>query len=186
MTFLNISFLSETLNLTIDQINGILRTLNTSTKFANTTIERNFKAIDIINFSIEGILLPLLCLIGLTGIIYSFYDMNKKGIISKAFWLGNLLSIYILLKTELYLKKSYHQLSLSQLVWNTLFLISSTILHSSRHFSSFLWTISIPVLYPITHICLYSSIYTMLLLTAHRYCAICFQTLPCRYKICKK
>ena len=85
MTFLNISFLSDTLNLTIDQINGILRTLNTSTKFANTTIERNFKAIDIINFSIEGILLPLLCLIGLTGIIYSFYDMNKKGIISKAF-----------------------------------------------------------------------------------------------------
>ena len=67
MTFLNISFLSETLNLTKDQINGILKTLNTSTKFANVTIERNFKAIDVINFSIEGILLPLLCLIGLTG-----------------------------------------------------------------------------------------------------------------------
>ena len=70
MTFLNISFLSETLNLTKDQINGILKTLNTSTKFANVTIERNFKAIDVINFSIEGILLPLLCLIGLTGDIY--------------------------------------------------------------------------------------------------------------------
>ena len=56
-------------NLTIDikEINRILRSLNKTDDSLNQTIEHNLDLFNIINFSIEGIFLPLLCLIGLAG-----------------------------------------------------------------------------------------------------------------------
>ena len=58
---------TEKLNLTIEQINELLRSLTNKSSLFNQTIEHNFDIYDLISFSLEGILLPLLCLIGLTG-----------------------------------------------------------------------------------------------------------------------
>ena len=58
---------TEKLNLTIAQINELLRSLTNKSSLLSRTIEHDFDIYDLINFSLEGIFLPLLCLIGLTG-----------------------------------------------------------------------------------------------------------------------
>ena len=71
MSFLNNTALLNSTNcknLTIDEMYEILKGLNWSiSNFSNQTIERNLDIFHVINFSIEGIFLPLLCLLGLAG-----------------------------------------------------------------------------------------------------------------------
>ena len=169
-----ISSSTEKLNLTMEQINELLRSLTNKSSLFNQTIEHNFNIYDLINFSLEGILLPLLCLIGMTGRLFFLHSLS---LVTE----GNLMSAYVLLTRELYLKRSYHQLSLSQLTWNSLHLLSSTLLHSMRHLTPGLWRLLMPLVYPVAKFSLMASIYTMIALTAHRYCAVCVHSLPCRY-----
>ena len=158
----------------MEQINELLRSLTNKSSLFNQTIEHNFNIYDLINFSLEGILLPLLCLIGMTGRLFFLHSLS---LVTE----GNLMSAYVLLTRELYLKRSYHQLSLSQLTWNSLHLLSSTLLHSMRHLAPGLWRLLMPLVYPVAKFSLMASIYTMIALTAHRYCAVCVHSLPCRY-----
>ena len=60
----------------MEQINELLRSLTNKSSLLNQTIEHNFNIYDLINFSLEGILLPLLCLIGLTGRPFSLHSLS--------------------------------------------------------------------------------------------------------------
>ena len=71
-----ISSSTEKLNLTMEQINELLRSLTNKSSLFNQTIEHNFNIYDLINFSLEGILLPLLCLIGLTGRPFFLHSLS--------------------------------------------------------------------------------------------------------------
>jgi len=110
-----------------------------------------------IRFMLEGVLLPI---IGMLGIV------------------GNSLSLHVLLCFNLELKPVYQQLLSSLVVWDLIFIALSIPLFSLVHIfprsyalNIFPWVV--PYLYPLTQIAQQGSVYSTLAVALERYLAVC-------------